>query len=193
MDALALGLSLGLGAGLAPGPLFVLVVRATLEQGLAAGLRTACAPLLSDAPIIALSVLVLTGLPEEALAALSLAGAAFCARLAWESLHPDGAPPAELRRAVVVNALSPHPWVFWATVGGPLAVDAAERSTATAIAFGAAFYATLIGAKAALALVVHAGRRRVSPTSPWVRYGSAALLGAAALALLADALERLLG
>ncbi|CAA9508743.1 MAG: hypothetical protein AVDCRST_MAG85-2212, partial [uncultured Solirubrobacteraceae bacterium] len=77
MESLLLGLSLGLGAGLAPGPLLALVVGATLERGFAAGARIAAAPLVSDAPIVALCVLVLGGLPDEALAALSLAGAVF--------------------------------------------------------------------------------------------------------------------
>jgi hypothetical protein len=74
MDALTLGLALGLGAGLSPGPLLVLVVGATLRSGFAAGARIATAPLLSDAPIVVLCVLVLRGLPEDALAALSAAG-----------------------------------------------------------------------------------------------------------------------
>lgn len=191
MDALALGLSLGLGAGLAPGPLLVLVLRATLERGLASGLRVACAPLLSDAPIVALSLLVLAELPETVLAALSLAGAAFVAHLAWEAARPPAtaaAGPGDLRRAVVVNALSPHPWVFWITVGGPVVVDADGTG---AVAFVVGFYVTLVGAKAAIAAVAHAGRRRIGASPRALRMGSAALLGAASLALLADAIERL--
>lgn len=192
MDALALGLSLGLGAGLAPGPLLVLVLRATLEHGLTAGLRIACAPLLSDAPIVALCVLVLSELPEQALAGLSVAGAIFVGRLAWESAHPPregAAGSADLRRAVLVNALSPHPWVFWITVGGPIVVDAGAGG---AVAFLVGFYATLLGAKATIAAIAHAGRRRLGGSPRTLRIGSAALLGLAALALLADALDRLL-
>lgn len=196
MDALALGLSLGLGAGLAPGPLLVLVVGATLCGGFAAGARVAAAPLLSDAPIVALCVLVLRELPEDALAALSLAGAVVVGRLALEALRepddaPAGPPRGELRRAVVVNALSPHPWLFWLTAGGPLLVDAGDRSVALAVAFLAGFYATLVGAKVALAGLATAGRERVNRRRGAVRIASAVLLSAGAVALLVDALTRL--
>ena len=205
---LALGLSLGLGAGLAPGPLLALVVRATLRQGFAAGARLAAAPLISDAPIVVVCVLVLRELPDEVLAALSAAGALFVGRLAWEALHgrSDEKASGDLRRAVAVNALSPHPWLFWATVGGPVVVAAGAGGAAAIIA---GFYATLVGAKVAIAGMVETGRRRGSgrfvprPVAERVgasgtieRFGavnvvSAALLAAAGVALLADAISRL--
>jgi threonine/homoserine/homoserine lactone efflux protein len=153
-------------------------------------------------------VLVLRELPSEVLAALSAAGAVFVAWLAWEALHgsSDETATGDLRRAVVVNALSPHPWLFWVTVGGPIVVDAGRTGGA---AFIAAFYAMLVGTKVAIAAVVEAGRRRgtgrVLPRALVERVGaggtierfgavnvvSAVLLGAAAVALLADAISRL--
>jgi threonine/homoserine/homoserine lactone efflux protein len=42
MDSFLLGLSLGLGAGLAPGPLLALVIRSTLQDGAAAPPSTSC-------------------------------------------------------------------------------------------------------------------------------------------------------
>lgn len=189
MESLLLGLSLGLGAGLAPGPLLALVVGATLERGFAAGARIAAAPLVSDAPIVALCVLVLGGLPDEALAALSLAGAVFVLWLAVDALRPSGdaAPSSDLRRAVVLNALSPHPWLFWLTVGGPLLV---EDRPGPGIAFGVGFYVMLVGAKVAIAAAVAAGRRRGATRllPPWLPAG---LLFAAAVALFVDGLSRL--
>jgi threonine/homoserine/homoserine lactone efflux protein len=215
VDALALGLALGLGAGLAPGPLLALVVAATLDRGFAAGARVAVAPLVTDAPIVAVCVLVLSGLPDAALAALSFAGAAFVAYLAVDVLRtppPDAPEPGaarDLRRAATVNALSPHPWLFWITVGGPVLVDAAGRDPLLAVGFLAAFYTLLVGTKLVLAALVASGRRRgwrravpggltarVAAPSVLERLGavslvSAVLLGAAALALLADGLARL--
>jgi threonine/homoserine/homoserine lactone efflux protein len=213
VDTLLLGLALGLGAGLAPGPLLVLVVGATLARGFQAGVRVAATPLITDAPIVLLSVLVLRQLPEDVLAGLSLAGALVVGYLAWEALHgradEQRGSGADLRRAALVNLLSPHPWMFWLTVGGPLLVEAGQRSTALAVAFVGGFYATLVGAKIALAGVVEAGarrvRRRLLPrflTDRLVamkvmrRFGSAravsaVLLAVAAVALLADAVARL--
>ena len=193
MDAVALGLALGLGAGLAPGPLLAVMVAATLDRGFAAGVRVAAAPLVTDAPIVALCVLVLQGLPGEVLAGLSLAGAAFVAYLAYDALRPVPAAAAtarsDLRRGVLVNLLSPHPWLFWITVGGPLLVDAADRAVALAGGVLVAVYLLLIGTKVALAGLVALGRR-----DSWrraVRPVSALLLAVAAVALLADGISRL--
>ena len=69
MRELAIGVVLGLAAGVAPGPLLALVIGAALERGFQAGARVAAAPLLSDAPIVVLSVLVLEGLPDTLVAA----------------------------------------------------------------------------------------------------------------------------
>ena len=194
MTELLLGLSLGLGAGLAPGPLTVLILDVTLRAGFAGGARVALAPLVTDVPIVVLCVLVLRELPEEALGALSLAGAVFVLRLAWESLHPPeaGAPRSgDLKRAALVNALSPHPWLFWITVGGPILVAAGGRGTGLAAAFVLGFYATLVGAKVAIAGLVAAGRRFT--TTRAVPRVSAALLALAAIALAADGVHRLAG
>jgi threonine/homoserine/homoserine lactone efflux protein len=194
VDAVALGLALGLGAGLAPGPLLAVMVAATLERGFAAGARVAAAPLVTDVPIVALCVLVLQGLPDQVLAALSLAGAVFVGHLAVEALRPAAARPAaaaasDLRRGALVNVLSPHPWLFWITVGGPLLVEAAERSAALAAGFVAAFYVLLVGTKLTLAGLVALGRR--DSWSRAVAPVSAALLTLAAVALLADGISRL--
>ena len=193
MDTLLLGLSLGLGAGLAPGPLLALVVAATLERGFAAGARIAAAPLLSDAPIVLLCVLVLRELPQGVLDGLSLAGGLFVAWLAfqaWRGAATSSGMASDLRRAVLVNALSPHPWLFWLTVGGPLVVDAGDRSPWLAVAFLAGFYGTLVGAKVALARVVAAlPQARRGEGGRGARLVSAALLAAAAVALLAGAVS----
>ncbi len=75
--ALLLGLSLGLGAGLSPGPLLTLVITATLERGFGAGLRVALAPFITDLPIILATLLFLNSLPEVAVVGLTLAGGLF--------------------------------------------------------------------------------------------------------------------
>ena len=59
MEDLVVALTLGLAAGVSPGPLLALVVSATLERGFGAGLRVASAPLVTDLPIILACVSVL--------------------------------------------------------------------------------------------------------------------------------------
>jgi threonine/homoserine/homoserine lactone efflux protein len=186
VDAALLGLSLGLGAGLAPGPLLALVIRSTLQGGLAAGARVACSPLLTDVPIIALAVLLAASLPEDALGVLGVAGGAFVVRLGLEALREAPrpaeaaagapAPQRDLLRGALVNALSPHPWVFWLTVGAPVL---AEQGTGGDALFLGAFYVLLLGSKLGVALVLHAGRQRLLQGR-----GYAALLRASAVLLL---------
>jgi threonine/homoserine/homoserine lactone efflux protein len=167
---LAIGVALGLAAGVAPGPLLALVLGAALERGFKAGARVAAAPLLSDAPVVLLSVLVLGELPDALVAACSIAGGAFIAFLGLKELR--GAPAAprpeapgaarrDILRAAGVNLINPHPWLFWLGVGGPVLVRAADRSHWAAAAFVLGFYGLMVGTKVALAGAVAAGRRRL--------------------------------
>ena len=187
MDSFLLGLSLGLGAGLAPGPLLALVIRTALQDGAAAGVRVAFSPLVTDVPIILVALLLAASLPEEVLGALGIAGGAFVVWLGIEALREDpapaeaaagaAAPQRDIMRGALTNALSPHPWVFWLTVGAPIL---AKGDATDAALFLAAFYLLLIGAKVVLALGVGAGRERLMQGRGYVL-----LLRASAVLLLA--------
>src|SRR5690349_18667169 len=158
MDSFLLGLSLGLGAGLAPGPLLALVIRTALQDGAAAGVRVAFSPLVTDVPIILVAVLLAASLPEEVLGVLGIAGGAFVVWLGIEALRDEPAPTEaaagaavpqrDIARGALTNVLSPHPWVFWLTVGAPIL---ASGTAADAALFLFAFYLLLIGAKVVLA------------------------------------------
>jgi threonine/homoserine/homoserine lactone efflux protein len=185
-----LGVTLGLGAGLAPGPLMALVIRATLEGGFAAGARVACGPLVTDLPIVLFAVLLAAELPDAALGALGIAGGLFVAYLGVEALRDVPAPAEEVvgapvagsvRRGALVNLLNPHPWVFWITVGAPILGDA---GLAGAIGFLIPFYVLLIGAKIVLAAGLGAGRERLVRGRGY----AAALRAAGALMLVAGVL-----
>ncbi|WP_033441433.1 LysE family translocator [Saccharothrix sp. NRRL B-16314] len=181
MDALGLGLTLGLAAGISPGPLLVLVVTSALRSGRRAGVLTACAPLLSDAVVVAVTLLLLDRLPGRALGVLGVVGAVFVvwsgaqtvrearsAALPTDATHPTLETTTEtttetgaLKRAVVVNLLSPHPWIAWATALGPLIVTTWRESAGAGAALLIGFYATLVGGKIVIALLVARGRSRL--------------------------------
>lgn len=193
---------LGLAAGLAPGPLLALVMAESLRAGAASGVRVALAPLLTDAPIVALSWGLAGSLDPRSpwLGALSLAGALLVAHLAlgqWRAALPEPGAVAlrrSLRRGVAVNLLSPHPWLFWITVGGPLLAAAARESVAAALAFLLAFYALLVGTKVILALLTARWGRGLTATG----YRLVCRLLGVALVLFAvqlgwDGLSRLIG
>ncbi len=172
MTFLGAGASLGLAAGVSPGPLMTLVITRTLARGLGAGLRVAVAPLLTDLPIIVISLLFFSVLPPLLETLLTAAGGCFVLFLAWETLREAphatliagnaAAPVAgadDLWRGVLVNFLSPHPWLFWMTVAAPILTRAWQESAWSALGFLVGFYGLLVGGKVMLALAVAGGRR----------------------------------
>ena len=172
-----LGFSLGLSAGLAPGPLLALVIQRTLRYGAASGLRIALAPLITDLPIVILALLVISRLPEIALHGLMAAGGLFVLWLAWDAWRETGAglsvgaetPTAQqdFLRGALVNFLNPHPYLFWGTVGAPIVIQAWEQSPWQAAGFVFMFYLMLVGSKVVLALVL--GRFRGMPAQLYHR------------------------
>jgi threonine/homoserine/homoserine lactone efflux protein len=188
---LLIGLGLGLGAGLAPGPLLALVVTTSLARGFPAGVRVALSPLVTDSIMIALSVLLVRELPARAGGVLGVVGGLYVVWLGVESIRDrtveveaadDG--PDPLRRGVLVNLLSPHPWLFWLTVGGPIAVAAWRESPLDGVAFVLGFFTVMIGTKSVVAAVVATSRHALGEAGLHRAYriaGAALLLTGVAL------------
>jgi threonine/homoserine/homoserine lactone efflux protein len=179
MTFFLLGLSLGLSAGLSPGPLLTLVITRTLGRGFGAGLRVALSPLITDAPIILLTLLLFNALPpllERAITAVgglyliylgvATARSARHARLQTEGIAPDAA-HVDLWQGALVNLLSPHPWLFWIAIGSPTLARAWQTGWPYALAFLAGFYSLLVGGKIVVAAAVAGGRRLL--TDLWYR------------------------
>ena len=171
--ALGIGVSLGLGAGVTPGPLLGLVINETLRNGWRAGVSVALAPLVGDIFVIASCLLLLAQLPPVVFTLLSLGGGFYVLFIGWETLQTVPATAVQttdstgntfqsLRKGLTVNLLNPHPYLFWVTVGGPFVIQSAAQSAFGAIlAFLSGFYGCLVGSKVLLALLVHSGRARL--------------------------------
>ncbi len=161
--AVASGLILGVGGGVTPGPLLTLVVSESLRRGVRAGVAVACAPLVTDAPIIGLALVAVDRIAGDPrwLAGLSLAGAAVVGWLGWEAVGHARPPQVEgpvampsLWRGVLANLVNPSPWLFWSTVGAASMVRAATVGWPVVVAFLVAFYVGLVGSKVVVAAVV---------------------------------------
>lgn len=164
---LTLGAVLGLSAGFAPGPLLTLVISETLRHGTRSGVRVALAPVVTDLPIILLTLFVLSTLSafHGILGFISIAGGVFILSMGYESVRSRGfdlelgdARERSLRKGVLANMLSPHPYLFWFSVGAPTMTKALGESPLAPAAFVVGFYACLVGSKIALAILV--GRSR---------------------------------
>lgn len=157
------GVLLGSAAGVSPGPLLALVISETLVHTKKEGILVSIAPALTDLPVIAVTVYILSGISDSSffLGILSLAGAFFIGHLAYRnimirdinlSVHYDK--PQSLRKGVITNFLSPHPYLFWTTIGAPTVMKAWQIGIPPAVSFIAGFYLLLIGSKILIALVV---------------------------------------
>lgn len=198
MEELLLGASLGWAAGVVPGPLVMLVVTTALQRGFAAGARVAVAPLLTDAPIIALAVLAAARLPAVWEEGLAVGGGLYLLYLGADTVRTafrsvGGAPPvgggADLRRGTLTNLLSPHPWLFWATVGGPVLARAWGRTPWAGIGFLVGFFGLLVGTKVGIAALAGNGSRLLS--ARWyhrLTVAAGGLMGGAGVVLVVRAL-----
>jgi threonine/homoserine/homoserine lactone efflux protein len=167
MSDLLVWITFGLVAGLAPGPLLMLVISETVQHGRSAGIKVAISPLIADAPILALSYFAVSRLTEMdlALGILSIVGALFIAYLALKNLQtknidlsnvPNEA--ASLKKGTLTNLLNPHPYVFWFSIGAPLMLNMLQQDIALALLAMGLFYFLLVGSKVVIAVVVASSR-----------------------------------
>jgi threonine/homoserine/homoserine lactone efflux protein len=211
ISALLLGISYGFVLGVSPGPLLGLVLTQSLQHGWRAGSLVALAPLLTDLPIIVVSVLVIKRLPPQALDWLAVMGGVFVLYLAIETVRgalrlKDSAAASDadatsgtatwrvLGRAVMTNALSPHPYLFWAVAGAQLIVRSSDAAgLAGAAAFLVGFYGLLVGMKLLLAQIAGHSRGRLGGRAyRGVLISSGLLLGALGALLLGEGAQALL-
>lgn len=203
------GLALGFGSGLSPGPFLALVIAAALRGGFRHGAVVALSPLITDLPIIVACITVLARMPDVAIAALSLLGAAVLAWYAYESVRDArttslaalragavATVPARhaLRQGVIANLTNPNPWMFWITVGGPLLTASWTHGATASLAFLVPFYFLLIGCKVGIAAAVGAGRSRLDDRGyRLLLLGAGAVLAGLALSLARHGVVALLG
>lgn len=174
LDFISIGIVLGLSAGFAPGPLLTLVISETLRHGIRSGVRVAFSPLFTDLPIIILTLAILSQLSDfnNILGIISLIGGCVILYMGYENINPES-PASEvseteqksLIKGILVNALSPHPYLFWLSVGGPIMSRAMNLNVTAPVAFIGSFYVMLIGAKILLVVLVGKSKSFLGSTS----------------------------
>lgn len=159
---LTIGIILGLSAGFTPGPLLTLVISETLEHGIKSGIKVSLAPVVTDLPIIILTVYVFSKLSNfhNILGIVSLIGGCVVLFLGYQSMCTKGsdinlqeAKQRSFIKGILVNALSPHPYLFWFSVGAPIMARALSVNVFAAAAFIGGFYSCLVGSKVLLAIL----------------------------------------
>lgn len=170
-DFILPGISLALSAIAIPGPLQAYLLNVTLQHGWRRGLLVVVSPLITDVPIIALTLFLLSGLQgisPNAIKLIQIAGGLLLlniARGAWQQFQAgvslgaasdkmaDSSPRRILATGIMMNFLSPGPYIFWSTVNGPLLLKGLAISPVHALAFLLAFYGTFLGGLSLLVVI----------------------------------------
>jgi threonine/homoserine/homoserine lactone efflux protein len=184
---LILGMTYAFAAAVQPGPLLTYLVSQTLTNGWRRTIPAAFAPLLSDGPIIALVLLVLSQMPGWLVQILQFAGGMFLLYLAFGAFKTwreyDLEKPIRVQssrqtvlKAAMVNLLNPAPYIGWSLVMGPLLLKGWRETPANGIALLAGFYTVLILVTLGIMLLFSAAGK-IGPSV------SRALVGVSAIAL----------
>jgi threonine/homoserine/homoserine lactone efflux protein len=158
------GIGYGFAAGVQPGPLQTYIISQTLLKGWRRTLAAALAPLISDGPIIAICLFVLSQVPGWLQRILFIAGGLFVLYLAygayqtWKNFDPKLPSPESgtqqsMLKAALVNMLNPNPYIFWTLVTGPILLGGWRNRPVYGLGFLLGFYATFILSLAALILI----------------------------------------
>lgn len=159
MEIIIAALTLGITAGLKPGPLGIYVIHQTLLHGARSGLLASFAPFVSDGPIILGSFLLVNSFKHfdifitliTVLGALYIAIIAIKLIIASKVTQQPVAAPSSFLTAVKINLLNPAPYIFWSTVGGTYLL---QNDLADAALFAILFLATLSITKFLMALSI---------------------------------------
>jgi len=169
------GVSIAFAAGAQPGPFTSFLIGRTLAQGWRKSIILALTPLVTDVPIILVVLVILKQFPPELIRFIQLIGGVYLLWIAYgswrqfragqasfkpEATPSDGVSPARtLLQGSLMAWVSPGPYIFWATINGPLLIQGLNQSVLFGLAFLVAFYGTFIGILSLYILVFDRLRR----------------------------------
>ncbi len=169
------GVSIAFAAGAQPGPFTSFLIGRTLAQGWRKSIILALTPLVTDVPIVLVVLVILKQFPPELIRVIQLVGGLYLLWIAYgswrqfragkASFKPEAVPSdgissvRTLLQGAVMAWVSPGPYIFWATINGPLLIQGLNQSVLMGLAFLLAFYGTFIGILCAYILVFDRLRR----------------------------------
>ena len=185
MTYLIFGITYAFAAAVQPGPFQAFIISQTLSKGWRSTLPASLAPMLSDAPIITLVLLVLSNVPDIMVNILQLAGGLFLLYLAygayksWLSFDENKILQKQsgqqtLFKAAIVNLLNPNPYIGWSLIMGPLLIEGWRETPANGIALILGFYISLTLFTSGI-IILFAAARKLGPKVSKISIGISAL------------------
>lgn len=156
----------GIAAGISPGPLLALIISETLQHGIKEGAKVAIAPLITDAPIIIISIIITSRLAGISLFAgtVSIIGGLYLTYLAYGLLklkevkiNLKNVKPQSLIKGITTNLLNPNLYIFWFSIAAPIIIKAPNLESK--ISFLISFYTVVIGVNLGWVLLVGKARK----------------------------------
>jgi len=192
---IAQGIAYGFAAAVQPGPLQTYIISQALMKGWRKSLPSALAPLISDGPIVALCLLVLSQLSPWLQRSLYLTGGVFVLYLAYGAFKTwkgfDAQLPSletgtkqTLLNAALTNLLAPGAYLFWTLVTGPILIRGWRESPLFGVSFMLGFYITMILSLCGI-IIIFGVARQLGPRINRI------LLGISAIALFCFGLYQL--
>ncbi len=157
------GIILGLSAGISPGPLMALLLSKTIQKNAGEGIKIAISPLITDLPIILFVLLILSQAQSHAyiISIISFLGAGYLIFLGVSNFKINNLKLNNknkngrntLLQGIITNIFSPHPYLFWLSIGGPIIFKTYNIHLSITVLFFAGFYIMLIGTKIGIAIL----------------------------------------
>jgi threonine/homoserine/homoserine lactone efflux protein len=151
---LIFGLSYSLACVAQPGPFQAFLFSQNVTNGWRKTIPLVFAPIISDIPVIALVLIILTNIPLEAISILQCVGGLFLLYLAfnayktWRTFYqnkkPDASTQQSFFKAIIVNILNPGPYLGWSLVMGPMLIKAWNENPINGIILLIVFYCSMI-------------------------------------------------
>lgn len=167
-------ITLGVIEGIKPGPLMAVVISETIIHDWKAGLKVALVPLITDGPVIILSVFLYELLTMNPItqATIGILGAFILIWLGIDCFRKSEADLTEinnevqhsLKKGIITNISNPNMYLYWCLIGAPFLINSYDINTSYPFLFVGGFFTAFIALKLIIAILVDNSKDFLSTT-----------------------------
>jgi threonine/homoserine/homoserine lactone efflux protein len=167
-------ITLGVIEGIKPGPLMAVVISETIIHDWRAGLKVALVPLITDGPVIILSVFLYELLTMNPItqATIGILGALILIWLGIDCFKKAEQDFTEitqkeehsLKKGIITNITNPNMYLYWCLIGAPFLINSYEVNISYPFLFVGGFFTAFITLKLIIAILVDNSKDFLSTT-----------------------------